>query len=181
MMIMERAMADDAGAEAVSEKAVDEFHLYTVPHPGLKDGETKQIEFIKGSQIRYQTELVYDGANLPHINLGYVRTQQHVGTQGNSLVSVYKVFENKLENGLGKTAARRQSPVLPAGRGWPGIHRGKPDQSHTEDRDGQAVLGTAFDVVGERKQTEFVQYASQNRLRESIEILIKTGRRYLQP
>lgn len=175
MMIMERAMADDAGAEAVSEKAVDEFHLYTVPGTlALKDGETKQIEFIKGSQIRYQTELVYDGANLPpHINPEYVRTQQHVGTQGNSLVSVYKVFENKLENGLGKP--------LPAGKvrfyqqeGDGLVFIGENRINHTpKDETVRLFTGTAFDVVGERKQTEFVQYASQNRLRESIEILIK--------
>ncbi len=175
MMMLERAMVADAAAPEVTEQAIDEFHMYTVPGQlALRDGETKQIEFIKGHGIRYQTELVYDGAILPpHYNAEYVRTQRNFGAQGNTQVNIFKVFDNKLDNGLGKP--------LPAGKvrfyqqeGSGLVFIGENLINHTpKDETIRLFTGTAFDVIGERKQTDFVVFGSQNRARETIEISLK--------
>ena len=56
------AMAVHA-APAVTEKAFDEFHLYSVARPTtLHDHETKQVEFVHAEKMFAPTIYVYDGA-----------------------------------------------------------------------------------------------------------------------
>jgi hypothetical protein len=60
------AMAMDAMADAapaVTEKAFDEFHLYSIARPTtLHDHETKQVEFVHAEKMYAPTIYVYDGA-----------------------------------------------------------------------------------------------------------------------
>ena len=49
---------------AVSEKAFDEFHLYSIARPTtLHDRETKQVEFVHAEKMFAPTIYVYDGAS----------------------------------------------------------------------------------------------------------------------
>ena len=49
---MPMAMSHGAEAPAVSEKAFDEFHLYTIARPTtLHDHETKQVEFVHAEKM----------------------------------------------------------------------------------------------------------------------------------
>src|SRR5262249_26437346 len=46
----------------VTEKAFDEYHLYTLEHPTtLHDRETKQVEFVRAPGISSKAVYVYDG------------------------------------------------------------------------------------------------------------------------
>ena len=46
------------------EKSFDEFHLYTLERPTtLHDEETKQVEFVRATDICAQRLYVYDGAD----------------------------------------------------------------------------------------------------------------------
>src|SRR6202030_167236 len=46
----------------VSEKAFEDYHLYTLARPAtLRDRETKQVEFIRASGVKSERIYVYDG------------------------------------------------------------------------------------------------------------------------
>ena len=49
----------------VSEKAFEEYHLYTLSRPTtLHDRETKQVEFLRAEGVQAQRLYVYDGAKI---------------------------------------------------------------------------------------------------------------------
>src|SRR5882724_4507211 len=55
-----RMAADEMAQKAVTEKSFDEFHLYTVERPTtLHDRETKQVEFVRGTDVKSQRIYVY--------------------------------------------------------------------------------------------------------------------------
>ncbi len=52
-------------APPVTEKAFDEYHLYTLEHSTtLRDRETKQVEFIHASGVATKQLYIYDGAKI---------------------------------------------------------------------------------------------------------------------
>src|SRR5207249_1072912 len=106
------AMAKAEMQPQVSEKAFDEYHLYTLERSStLHDQETKQIEFVRGSQVKSNRIYVYDGAQIDNrweYNPEYARNDQNYGTQSNPKVWVMQEIKNSKENNLGI--------ALPAGR-----------------------------------------------------------------
>src|SRR5208282_5874943 len=60
---MVEALSAEAPAPAVTEKAFDEFHLYSIARlTTLHDRETKQVEFVHAENMFAPTIYVYDGA-----------------------------------------------------------------------------------------------------------------------
>src|SRR5947209_5728862 len=52
-------------APPVSEKAFEDYHLYTLARPAtLRDRETKQVEFIRASGVKSERIYVYDGLKI---------------------------------------------------------------------------------------------------------------------
>ncbi|HZF01563.1 MAG TPA: hypothetical protein VE344_06660, partial [Methylomirabilota bacterium] len=92
------AMEDKS--EAVTEKAFDEFHLYSVARPTtLHDRETKQVEFVHAEKMFAPTIYVYDGAEgYRFYGLNY---DQGYGQSGNKKISVMREFVNAETNHLG--------------------------------------------------------------------------------
>ncbi len=92
---------------AVSEKAFDEYHLYTLNRPTtLRDGQTKQVEFLRAEGVQAQRLYVYDGARIDSRILRYgpsenLRNNRDYGTQSNPKVWVMREFKNSAENHLG--------------------------------------------------------------------------------
>src|ERR1035438_10644732 len=96
-----KAMAMDAmEAPAVTEKAFDEFHLYSIARPTtLHDHETKQVEFVHAEKMFAPTIYVYDGAaGYQFYGLNY---DQGWGTSDNKKVLVQREFKNAETNQLG--------------------------------------------------------------------------------
>jgi hypothetical protein len=143
------------GGAPVTEKAFDEFHLYSIAHPTtLHDRETKQVEFAHAEKMYAPTIYVYNGAeNYLFYGLNY---DQNYGQTGNKKVLVQREFVNAETNQLGI--------ALPAGK----------LRFYRRDADGQlqfvgentidhtprnetvrVTTGNSFDLVGERKQTSF--------------------------
>ena len=49
----------------MSEKAFDEFHLYSLPRAvTLRDRESKQVEFMRASGVKAPVVYVYDGTGM---------------------------------------------------------------------------------------------------------------------
>jgi len=147
------------GPPPVTEKSFDEFHLYDVARPTtLHDSETKQVEFAHAEKIHAATVYIYDGAADyrfdPAINP--LNQDQNYGTQSGKKILVQREFVNDETNQLGI--------ALPAGklrfyrRDADGQLQfvGENTIDHTPRKETVRVTtGNAFDLVGERKQTDF--------------------------
>jgi hypothetical protein len=172
----------DAAAPVVREKAFDEFHLYTLERPTtLHDQETKQVEFVRATGIRAQRIYAYDGANLApygYYSPDQVRQEANYGTQSNSKVWVMEEFKNSDTNHLG----------LPLPKGKLRFYRGDTDGhlefvgentiDHTpKDETIRVYTGNAFDVVGERKRTNFHVESSQRWMDESFELRVRNHKK----
>ena len=169
-------MAYDA-APAVTEKAFDEFHLYSIARPTtLHDHETKQVEFVHAEKMYAPTIYVYDGAEgYQFYGLNY---DQNYGQSENKKVLVQREFVNAETNQLGI--------ALPAGklrfyrRDADGQLQfvGENQIDHTPRNETVRVTtGNAFDLVGERKQTNFRVDTSDKWIDESFEIKLRNRKK----
>jgi len=172
---MERlAMAKAPGFE---EKAFFEYHLYTLGRPStLPENSTKQIElFEPARKVPCEKVLVYFGLG---DNFGYsggVMTDRNFGTQSNNKVDIYLQFKNSKENGMGMPlpAGRiRVSKVDPGDESQEFIGEDVIDHTSKDERV-LIKLGSAFDVVGERRQVDFKVDTSRKTMEEVIEIKVR--------
>ena len=172
MMEMARAASKaDAGFE---EKAFDEFHLYTLGRrTTLPNNSTKQIElFDQAKQIPAKRLLVLS-SNAPMFGGRY--EDRNFPATGEAKVDSYLEFRNDKASGLGVP--------LPAGR----IRVSRLDAAdnslefigedvigHTpRDEKVRVQLGSAFDVVGERKQVDFASDSRARWLEEEIQVEVR--------
>ena len=90
-----------APAPVVTEKAFDEFHLYTLARPAtLRDKETKQVEFLRASGVKATRLCIYDPIMKDHgwqpgNNVG---EDADYGTTSSKKVAVYREFKNSEAN-----------------------------------------------------------------------------------
>src|SRR5262245_45581400 len=76
-------MAMEAAAPQVTEKAFDEFHLYSLARAvTLRDRETKQVEFMRATGVKAPVIYVYDGAAQFGVFYGGMNRDPGYGTQG---------------------------------------------------------------------------------------------------
>ena len=181
-MMMKAAMREDvASAPAVTEKSFDEFHLYTVANPTtLLDKQIKQVEFVRSEKVLAKRIYVYDGAqNYFLYEGGGIQNDPGYGaTNGKTKVDVYREFMNTKENGLGI--------ALPAGRvrlymreGTDGALQftGENNIDHTPQGEKVRLFtGNSFDLVGERKQTDF-KVLGDRRISETFEIKLRNRKK----
>jgi len=141
---------------AVTEKAFDEFHLYSIARPTtLHDRETKQVEFVHAEKVFAPTIYVYEGA-ADYRFYGGLNTDQNWGQSDNKKILVQREFVNAETNHLGI--------ALPAGK-LRFYRRDDADRlqfvgentiDHTPRQETiRVTTGNAFDLVGERKQTDY--------------------------
>ena len=174
--------ADETGmAPVVREKSFDEFHLYTLQRPTtLRDQETKQVEFVRATSMHAQRLYVYDGARTDQFgyNPEQIRNEPNYGTASNPKVSVMEEFKNAETNHLG----------IPLPKGKLRFYRrdtdghlefvGENTIDHTpKDETIRVYTGNAFDVVGERKRTNFHVDSSHNWMEESFEIKVRNHKK----
>jgi hypothetical protein len=167
-------------APEVTEKAFDEFHLYSLARPvTLRNRETKQVEFIRATGVKAKTLYIYNGAAIGPQYRGWneqmIRQQPDYGTQSNPKVWVMREFKNSEENQLG----------LPLPKGRTRFYRqddadgrleftGENVIDHTPKNETVRIYtGDAFDVVGERKRTDFVLNNRQDQMEEAFEIKVR--------
>ena len=173
-MSMKRAEMKDAFIE----KAFFEYHLYTLGRPAsLANNSTKQIAlFPTAPGVGCEKTLVYYGqAGMQPYYYGSALTDRNYGVQSNTKVDIYLRLKNSAANGLGVP--------LPAGK----MRVSKLDEvdgalefvgenviDHTaRDETVQVKLGSAFDVVGERKQVDFRIDTSAKWIEEEIEVKVR--------
>lgn len=170
--------------QTVSEKAFDEYHLYTLARPTtLRDRETKQVEFLRASSVPARRIYVYDGFYIDRNryygwNMENIRNDQSYGTQSNPKVWVMREIMNSEANHLG----------MPLPKGRVRFYRHNDDGQmeftgenlidHTpKDEKLRIYTGNAFDIVGERRRTNYVIDTNKNILDESFEITVRNHKK----
>ncbi len=169
-------MAATPEADGFQEKAFFEYHLYTLGRrTDLPNNSTKQIQLMPTAMgVECAKELVF----APTLGMSWYGREQldrNYGTQGQGDVDVYLRFANEEDQGLGM--------ALPAGR----IRVSQLDDAddslefigedvidHTpRNEDVLIEMGNAFDVVGERIQTDFRVDTRSRNLWETFEIKLR--------
>jgi hypothetical protein len=172
---MEMAVAADAAG--FQEKAFSEFHLYTLGRrTTLPNNSTKQIElFDQAKQIPAKKLLVYYGLDVGPFAFPNPVTDRDFGVQSNKKVDIYLEFKNDKQFGLGVPlpAGRMRVSQLDAADGTLEFI-GEDSIDHTpKDETVRVKLGSAFDIVGERRQTDFSVDTKARWLEEAFEIKLR--------
>jgi hypothetical protein len=163
-------------APQVTQNAFDDFHLYDLNRTvTLRDGETKQVQFIDAADVAMHRSYEYDGTATPLQPLydGNVNQNRGYGLDENTKIAILEEIKNSESNHLGMP--------LPAGRVR--IYRRDADGqmefvgesmiNHTPAEDTLKIpTGSAFDLKGSRRQTDFHVDYNKHILDESFEIRV---------
>jgi len=176
-----RTLAMEDRVEGFAQKAFFEYHLYTLGRPAtIPDNSTKQIELFSAARgVPCEKTLVYYGLAPGHGFLPNPVTDRNYGTQSSRKVDVYLGFRNAKEHNMGMP--------LPSGR----VRVNKLDSADStlefigEDRidhtpRNEKVLikmGSAFDVVGERRQVNFSVDTTRKIMTEEIEVKLRNHKK----
>jgi hypothetical protein len=176
-MIATGAMMMATDSSEVTQKAFDDFHLYDLHRSvALRDGETKQVQFLNVSGVTVTRSYRFDGAstnNQPNYGRGVHEEREFGFDESNNKVSIVQEIENKSSNHLGMP--------LPSGRLR--LYRRDSDGQiefigeslipHTPAEDKvKIVTGNAFDIKGKRTQTDFHLGQSGRTLDETIQVTL---------
>lgn len=182
LMAMAKAGDEVAAAPAVTEKSFDEFHLYTLEHSTtLHDEETKQVEFVSANQIRAQRLYVYDGADTGaygYYNPEQIRQEPNYGTASTSKVWVMEEFKNSEANHMGMALPKGKLRFYRRDTDGHLEFIGENTIDHTPKEETiRLYTGNAFDVVGERKRTDYHVDASHHWMDESFEVRVRNHKK----
>ena len=176
----QRALAMSDSVQGFEEKSFFEYHLYTLGRPAtIPDNSTQQLELFPAARgVACEKTLVYYGAAgaRPY---GSPATDRNYGIQSNRKVDVYLGFKNAKEQNMGMP--------LPAGR----IRVSKLDSAdqtlefigedvidHTPRNEAVLIkMGSAFDVVGERRQVNFTVDTTRKTMSEEIEVKVRNQKK----
>jgi hypothetical protein len=168
----------------VTEKAFDEYHLYTLERPTtLRDGETKQVEFLHKTRIASKRVYVYAGftwtpAPGQEYQQEYLMQQRTFGTTSQPKVWVMQEIANNEQNGLGMPLPKGRVRFYRQDEGGQLEFIGENTIDHTPRGETLRIYtGNAFDLTGERKRTNFKIDTNQNYADESFEITVKNHRK----
>jgi len=147
-----------APAPQFQQEALSEYHLYTLQRPtSIQNNESKQISLLAAAGAAVEKIFEVDGESY------YYQNAQSPGEPSKEPVKVLIKFKNAESNSLGVP--------LPAGtvRVYQGDSKGRvqfigEDRiDHTpKDETVSLHIGNAFDVVAERKQTDYQRLGSHS-------------------
>ncbi len=144
-------MKAEAAAPQFAQEALSEYHLYTLGRrTNIQNNETKQISLLASTGVRIDKIFQVNGQAY------YYQNPQTPGAALKQPVEVHIKFKNSEENSLGIP--------LPAGtvRVYQGDSKGRVQfigedriQHTPKDETLNLYIGNAFDVVAERKETDY--------------------------
>ncbi|HEX6397329.1 MAG TPA: hypothetical protein VFZ95_07895 [Steroidobacteraceae bacterium] len=168
--------AEAPAAAGFVQKDFFEFHLYTLGRPTtLPNNSTKQIElFDQAKQVPAKKILLYYGAPIPYV-YPTAYTDRDIGVEMNKKVDVYLEFKNDKQFGLGVPLPAGRIRVSQLDKADDSLEFiGEDTIDHTpKDEPVRVKLGSAFDVVGERRQVDFAVDTKARWLEEEIEVKLR--------
>ena len=173
----------EAAEPGFEEKAFFEYHLYTLPRKtDILSNTTQQLTlFPTARDVKVEKLFVYYG--LPEAgNWGFFPQPQqdrNFGNQSNPKVDVYTRFFNKKENNLGMPLPKGKVRVYKRDDADGTLEFVGEDLIDHTPKDEKVLIkvGQAFDVVGERTQTDFNIDTNRRTMQESIKVQIRNHKK----
>src|SRR5215469_3725102 len=170
----------------VSEKAFDEYRLYTLEHSTtLRDRETKQVEFIHASGVTTKQIYVYDGCKIEFNRYNgwtfeNIRNDHSYGTESNPKIWVMREFVNSDANHLGMPLPKGRVRFYRRNNDGQIEFTGENMIDHTpHDETVRIYTGNAFDLTGDRRRTNYTVENNRNTATESFEIKVRNHKKEL--
>lgn len=138
----------------IEQREFFEYHLYEVTRPvTIKDNQTKQVQFVSSAGVDAEKIFVYDGS-IPYYARGPILDPGY-GNTGNTKVTVQLKF-NTGKEGVDAQLPRGTVRMYQADTDGSPLLIGEDTIAHTpKGEDVTLTIGDAFDLVGERTQTDF--------------------------
>jgi hypothetical protein len=182
---LEKFALDEVRAAApitapMSQEAFSDYHLYTLGRKTtINNNQTKQVSMLDATGFPVHKRYVVDGQAF------YYRNVQHPGAPLKDVVQVYYQFKNEERAGLGMPMPAGSVRVYQADSKGGVQFVGEDRVDHTpKDETLNLKIGHAFDVIAERKQTDFqriggnvfeVEYAITLRNHKTAPIVIEVN------
>ena len=155
--LLEERFAAKARAQEVSpqfkEEAFFEYHLYTLDRrTTIKDNQTKQMTLLDASKVPVKKLFIFSGVPQYYYSRYDQRAKQKVG--------VFLELMNAQKNNLGMPLPKGTVRVYKEDKDGSLQFVGEDQIDHTpKDEKFKLKIGEAFDVIGERVQTEYKRLA----------------------
>jgi hypothetical protein len=168
----------------VSEKAFDEYHLYTLERrTTLRDKETKQVEFIRAAGVGTKQIYIYDGVKIdPSRYYGWnwdnFRNDHSYGTESNPKIWTMREIRNSEANHLGMPLPKGRVRFYRRNDDGQIEFTGENTIEHTpRDETIRVYTGNAFDLAGERRRVGYFIDDGKRTARESFEIKVRNHKK----
>jgi hypothetical protein len=152
-----RPFAAAAPEAKMVQEAFSDYHLYTLERKtSINNEETKQVSMLEATGFPIRKRYVVDGQGY------YYRNAQSPGSPLKDQVKVFYQFKNDAPSGLGMPMPSGVVRVYQADSKGSTQFVGEDRIEHTpKDETLNLRIGTAFDVIAERKQTDFRKIADR--------------------
>ena len=153
---MMRAEAEAAPAAPFQQESFSEYHLYTLGRrTSIENNESKQISLLSAPSIPVERRYVVNGQDW------YYHSAAQPGAPIKDAVEVYYKFQNEEKSGLGMPLPAGTVRVYEADSHGGVLFIGEDQIDHTpKDESVDLHVGNAFDIVAERKQTDYQQISN---------------------
>ena len=143
-------------AERMSQESFSDYHLYTLDRKTtVNNNETKQVSMLEATGFPVKKRYIVDGQSV------YYRNVYRPGSPIKDPVQVFYQFKNEEKAGLGMPMPAGVVRVYQSDSKGGTHFVGEDHIDHTpKDEMLNLKIGSAFDIVSERKQTDFEKIAS---------------------
>jgi len=151
-------VAKEANAPApFQQENFSEYHLYSLNRrTSIFDQESKQISLLNASRFPMHKVYVVNGQSY------YYRSAVQPGAPIKDPVQVFYKFKNEEKSGLGMPLPSGTIRVYQADSHGGSLFAGEDHIDHTpKDEEISLHIGDAFDIVAERKQTDYKRIADR--------------------
>lgn len=150
-MAQKNAAMEMAARADMAQESFSEYHLYTLGRrTTIANNETKQLSMLTGTSVPIEKVFVVEGQNF------YYHNAHSPGSPIKDKVKVFYKFKNDEKSGLGMPMPMGNVRVYQQDSRGGVQFVGEDRIDHTpKDENLTLQIGTAFDVVCERKQTDY--------------------------
>src|SRR5208283_580413 len=163
-------------AAGFEEKAFFEYHLYTLGRPAtVAQNQTKQIELLKAADVPVKKVYLYNGMPQYRFYGGLNQDASYGSEEGNKKVNVIIEVKNAKDNHMGMALPKGKVRLYKRDEADGSLEFiGEDEIDHTpKDETVNLHIGDAFDIVGERKRTNFSIDVNGHVITESFEIRVR--------
>ena len=153
--MMSRAQEMPAAAP-MQQEAFNEYHLYTLARrTSVNNNQSKQVSMLNATRVPLVKSYVVNG------QMYYYRQAQRPGAPMKDPVQVFYRFKNEENSSLGMPLPAGTVRVYQGDSAGSVLFAGEDRIGHTpKDEEVSLHTGNAFDIVAERKQTDYRNLAS---------------------